>query len=439
MQKKSFLKITLLVLLLFVFTTASAAQVTIEYWTTQPEEERVVKINELIDRFEADNPEYNIELIAVQEDDIPTRLAAGMAAGRLPDLIEMGTENILGLGHEGTLDSEAAYDVVSAIGEDEFFEGALKMLNDPSGGYFAVPFYGWVQGIWYRGDLFEERGLEAPNNWETVLKAAEEFYNPREQQYGIVLGTDRDSFARQTFTPFALSNNARIFDGDGNIIFDSPEMIETLDFYSRLAEFTPPGPNGWRDARDLYLSGRVPMMIYSSYIMGDIGIGDTGYDGAHGSIVEDLVNKTNFANTMENKSQASFGQISGLAFVKNEDEEKATGVKEFAKFLLNDQTYIEFLHMAPGGMNPVLKATAEDSRYQDHEILNAWGDTSTVIAGGLNNIGQFGNQDGIVFPEMGAIANQFIIGQSIMNITERNWSAERTAEWAEQQMENAVE
>lgn len=439
MRKNTIVTATFLLLFVFIMSSTAAAQTTIEFWSTQTEEERVEAINELIDRFEDENSDYSIDLVTVQEDDIPTRLSSGMAAGKLPDIIEVGAENIMSLGKEGTLDSEIVGEVVESIGEDNFYDGSLTMLSNPDGGHFGVPFHGWVQGIWYREDLFEEKGLEAPTNWDAIIKAAEEFYNPSEQEYGIVIGTNRDSYARQTFTQYALSNNARIFDEEGDIVFNSSEMIETLDFYSRLAEFTPPGPNGWRDARDLYLSGRVPMMMYSSYIMGDIGTGDTDYEGEEGEVVENLVDKTNFANTMEKENEAVFGQITGLSFVKSDDQDKIEGAKKFVEFLMTGDNYIDFLHMAPGGMNPVLEGVADDSKYQENEVLEAWGEKAEIIASGLNNIGKFGYVEGNVFPEIGSITSQFVVGETIMNMTENGWSAERAAEWGANQMMDAIE
>lgn len=439
MRRKTLVKISLLLVLLFVFTATSFAQTTVEYWTTQTEQDRVEVINDLIARFEAQQDEYQIELVTVQENDIPTKLASGMAAGRLPQMIEVGAENILNLGAEGMLDSEAVKDVVNRIGEEDIYNGALKMLSNPDGGYFGVPFHGWVQGIWYREDLFEERGLEPPTNWENIMAAAKEFYNPEEQQYGIVIGTNKDSYARQTFTQYALSNNARIFDEEGNLVFNSPEMVETLEYYAKLAETTPPGPNGWRDARDLYLAGRVPMMMYSTYIMDDIGLQATDYAGEQGEIIEDLVGKTNFANTMKNKSEAVYGQINGLTFVKGSDEEKIEGAKAFAEFLVTGENYIDFLHMAPGGMNAVRPSVANDPKYLEHELLEVWGEKSARIASGLNSIGKFGYVGGKVFPKIGNITSQFIVGQTIMRMTERGWSAERAAEWGHNEMQDALE
>lgn len=425
----------LLMVMMLPLGVMAAGKVTIEYWTTQTEEDRMAVIKELVKDFEELNSNIKVNIVAVQENDIPTKLAAGMAAGMLPEVVEMGAENILRFGAEDMMDVEAAGQIIDQLGREDFYKGALQMVATPEGGNYAIPMHGWVQGIWYRTDLFEEKGLEPPTTWENILKAAEAFYNPKEQIYGIIIGTNKDSYARQTFTQYALSNNARVFDENGQIIFNSPEMIETLEFYTKLAEFTPPGPNGWRDARDLYLSGRVPMMMYSTYIMDDIGISRTGYEG---SIVENLVDKTALANVMINKSPAMFGQIVSLGILRGNKEKQVEAAEKFIQYMLSGDAYIKFLHMAPGGMNPVLRSIAKNPKYAENEVLKVYGEKAIDIAAGLDNIGKFGYVNGKVFPVIGKITSQFIIGQTIMKMTESGWSAEKAVKWAQKEMEKAV-
>lgn len=439
MDKKYLILVSLVLVFTLVFSFNTFAETEIEYWTTQTEEERAEVIRDIARRFEEDNQNYTVNVVTVQENDIPTKIAAGMAADKLPEVIEVGAENILNLGAEGMIDTEAVDEVIEVIGRDDLYEGAVEMLASPEEGQFGIPMHGWVQGIWYREDLFEERGLEPPTTWDNILEAAEAFNNPDEQEYGIVIGTDKDSYARQTFTQYALSNNSRIFDAEGNLVFNSPEMVETLEFYKDLAQYTPPGPEGWRDARDLYLSGRVPMMMYSTYIMDDIGLEETGYEGEKGSIVPDLVDKTAFANKITKETGASFGQIVGLTLLKGNEEDKMDGAKLFAKYLMSDQQYIDFLHTAPGGMNPTRKSIANDERYLENQVINVWGSKAADIAKSFENIGKFGYVEGKVFPKIGQITSQFIVGQTIMKMTENGWSAERAAEWGHEEMEDALE
>ena len=73
-----------------------------------------------------------------------------------------------------------------------------------SGNYYALPYHGWVQGIWYRADWFKNAGLDPPDTWENILKAAKTFYKPEQNQYGILVGTKPEAYSEQCFTHFAF-------------------------------------------------------------------------------------------------------------------------------------------------------------------------------------------------------------------------------------------
>ena len=55
------------------------------------------------------------------------------------------------------------------------FYAGLPVLPT-TGTYSAVPFDGWVQAIWYRTDLFDEDGLEAPLSWDAINAALDKLF-----------------------------------------------------------------------------------------------------------------------------------------------------------------------------------------------------------------------------------------------------------------------
>jgi multiple sugar transport system substrate-binding protein len=229
--------------------------VQIQFWTTETQSDRMKTIQLLMDTFQALNPDIAVKLVPVDENDMPSQMAAASAAGNLPGLIEGSSELMLAFGEEGILDINGATTMVEKIGKDRFYLGALKMVESPDlGNYYGLPYHGWVQGIWYRADWFKEAGLAPPNTWKNILNAARTFYKPKKNQYGILVGTKAENYAEQCFTHFALSNKAAEFNSKGELIFNSKEMLETLEYYAELAKYNPPGPQTWR-ARDYYLQG----------------------------------------------------------------------------------------------------------------------------------------------------------------------------------------
>ncbi|XVH31903.1 ABC transporter substrate-binding protein [Haloferacaceae archaeon DSL9] len=377
------------------------------FWSTQVEEDRQRVTRELIERFE-ENHEGAVELIAVEEDDLPSQISSARASDTLPALGEMPLDPMQRLGSEDVLSKDAAADVIERIGEDQFYEGALSQTAAPDGGRFGVPMHGWVQGFWYRQSKFDELGLEAPTTWDSLLAAAEALYDPDNDEYGIVVGSAETAFARQCFTPFARSNDARVFNADGDIVFDSDEMVEALEFYGRLAEYSPPGQNTWETANNTFLNEQSFLIEYSSYIMG--GVVDSDAVSA---------DDVGFTPYLERERQSSFGNLLVLTLFDTAGEEQLSVASDFAEFLMTDEEYVDYLHMAPGGMNPILRDAAEGDAYRDNETLQQWGDeTLENVSGAFETIERFGYVDGQMFPEFGEITSRFLVAEAVVRVSE---------------------
>ena len=406
--------------------TTASGEVTIQYWHTQTEEDRVKYLKEMLQAFEAENKGIHVEQVPVPEEDFPTKISAALGANKLPALIEAGNDEMLFLGTEGVSDQQAHEAIINEIGKDDFYKGALSTLKNPKeNGYYGVPISGWVQGIWYNKQLFQEKGLEPQTTWENILKAAKAFYDPGHQKYGIVIGTAKDDFTEQTFSQFALSNNAVVFGKDGSVKFDTPEMEDTLKYYKELAEFTPPGAETWRESREMYLSGRAPMVMYSTYLMGDL------------SQNAELAKNTGFA-IPEHRTKASYGVITGLTITNTVSAEEREAAMKLVKFLTKKENNIKYLHMSPGGSNPVRKSITQDPAYLDNSVLKAFGNTAKDIPAGLDNLQRFGLQDGVLYPQMGDISAQFIIGEAVNEMTEHQKNPAEVAGTAQEKMEKSV-
>ncbi|WP_306059802.1 ABC transporter substrate-binding protein [Natronococcus wangiae] len=396
------------------------------FWSTQVEEDRQQVINGLLDRFESEH-DGDLELHAIEEDDVPSQISSAQASDRLPSIAELPLDPMQTLGGEGLLSTDAAEDVIGRIGEDEFFEGALDLTTAPNGDRFAVPMHGWVQGFWYRRDRFEELGLDEPTDWDSLLEAAEALHDPDNDEYGIVVGSDETAFARQCFTPFARSNDARVFNEDGEIVFDSDGMVEALEFYGSLSEYSPPGNNVWEDANNTFMNEQSHLIEYSSYIMGDVGDSDD----------VDAEN-VGFAPFLENERQSSFGAVIALNLLDTASEDEREVAADFAEFVMTDEEYIDWLHMAPGGMNPVLREASESEAYRDNEVLQEW-DEETIenISGAFETMERFGYVDGEMFPEFSEITSRFLVAEAVRRVSDGD-DAQTVAEEQAEQMRDVV-
>ncbi|NCD04712.1 MAG: extracellular solute-binding protein [Spirochaetia bacterium] len=413
--------------------------VTIEYWTSQTQTDRQSTIQLLIDTFEVLNPDIKVKLIAVDENDLTSQMATAANAKTLPSLIEGAATTIVSFGADGLIDVEANKDVINTIGRDKFFEGALKMNESATSQAYGIPFHGWLQGLWYRADWFKDAGLEPPTTWENIEKAAKYFYNPSENTYGILVGTKAENFTEQCFTPIAQSNGASLYDKNGNLTFDTPEMKEAIKFYGDLAKYNPPGPQTWR-ARDYYLQGKMAMFFYSTYIMDDLAIQEAASSSLTSENFSDLkgsqfdpqlAQHTAMVPTIKNTESASYGTIVSLSIVDQGDSTKTEAAKKFIEYLYQPNSYVTFLHMAPGGMNPVIKGIADTDEFLDNSVLSKYGKASiSEIVDGMQNIKSFSIVDGMKIEKADQVTAQQIIPQMLYKYTQEGLDIDSAMEWA---------
>jgi len=388
-------------------TAQEAGKVKIQFWTTEVEQDRMQTQNELAREFERLNPGVKVQVVPVPEDRLNEKITSAKAAGLLPDVVRLGLEYVRGYMEDGLLDAGAATEAINELGEGTFYRGPLELVRAAAGGYAAVPIDGWVQGIWYRKDWFEEKGLAEPSTWVDIERAAAAFHSPKEFRYGIVLGTDPGQpYTQQTFEHIALSNGARLFDEEGKLKIEEGRMAEAFAFYKRLASYGPPGHNYWREARQNYLTGRAAMIFYSPYIIDDIA----GLVEDQEVAVPDLPKKTGFvaAITGRHGDTASYGQVVSLGILKGADKEPA---KEWVKFLLT-KVYARWCFMTPGGKTPVRKTISDE--WKKHEIFSYYEEgMAEMLSAGMDAMKRWGYIGSRWFPLMKDIYGMKVVPEVV--------------------------
>ncbi len=405
--------------------TSSTESIEIQFMHSMVEQERVDIIQGFIDEFQSANPNIKVEQVPVDEDSYQTKITTLGGSNALPAIIELEHNFAKVLAKNEFLDYEAISEVINAVGKDNYYEGALEALKTEDGiNYTAAPMSGWVQGIWYNKALFAEKNLEAPTTWDNILKAAQTFNDPANKKYGIAMPTGNVGFTEQAFSQFALSNNANVFTSDGGANFNTPEMKEALEFYKNLAQYTLPGSLDVPEVKDAFMSGSVPMAIYSTYILGAVHQAGNSAD-------------LGFA-LPENKDMASFGNITGLSIPSGLDEKQKAAAVEFSKFLLKDEINVKWVHMSPGGMQPVLKTVAESQEYLDNEVLKAYSAISNDITSAFSELKLFGNVDGKNFVSMGDVSAKNVVSECVYNIIVQGQDVDSSIDKAQKDIETIV-
>ncbi|WP_088043460.1 ABC transporter substrate-binding protein [Bacillus sp. EAC] len=400
-------------------------KVTIEFMHSSVEQERLAVITDLISKFEKANPNIKVKQVPVEEDAYNTKVVTLASSGKLPAVIEVGQDYAKVMDKDQLVDKDAVKNIISKVGEDKYYEGALKLLKTEDGkDYTGVPISGWVQGIWYNKKMLADKGFTEPKNWDDTLKIAKAFTDKGSKKYGIAIPTVEGGFSEQAFSQFALSNNANILNSDGKLTLDTPEMKQALNYYKELSGYTMPGSNDVTEVKDAFMNGSTPMAIYSTYILPSV------YE-------EGTTDNIGFAIPTE-KAKAVYGTVSAYTISSGLDDDQKAAAEKFLEFMVKPENNTKLVLMSPGGSQPVNKDVTESKEYKDNKVVNSFGELSTEIASAFNDVQVFGLVDNKNFLKSGDITSSGAVAKLINDITVGGKSVDAAVKEAKAKLEGVL-
>ena len=174
---KRTINILLLVLFLGVFfmgSMALAKDVVLKYWMWDPQLSD--EVNQLIAKFESQNPGVKVELTAMAPKDYWTKIRITASTKKLPDAFNMSSGYLEEWAQKGFLKDLTNY-VNKDIDPNKYFKNLFDAGKTISGTnkYYAVPFALVTTVLYFNKDMFDEAGISYPNSswtWDDFLKAA---------------------------------------------------------------------------------------------------------------------------------------------------------------------------------------------------------------------------------------------------------------------------
>lgn len=400
-------------------------EVKIQFMHMQVEQERQDAIGAMIAEFESANPGIKVEQIPTNEDDYDTKITTLGGSGQLPAVIEFSQDQAKTSVTNQFIDLEANKSVIQGKGEGAYFDGALEVIKTEDGSdYVGVPVSGWVQGIWCNTKMLKEKGFEVPKSWEEVKAIAEAFYDPSTKKYGISLPTSESAFTEQVFSQFALSNGANVFDVNGAITVNTPEMKEAVEFYRELAALSMPGSTEVADVKDAFVSQNAPMAMYSTYILG--AVKEAGF-------LQDLA-----LALPTNKDSAAYGCIIVLSIASGLEDAQKDAAQKFVSFMSEKENNEKWLLMAPGGIQPVLAEVAEDKAYSENEAIVPFAHLLDDVSTAFDNLQLFGCVEGKNFMAMGDITNTGALSKMMNQVIVQKADVDGELTKAQSQIEGLV-
>lgn len=251
----------------------AASAVEIEYWQ-YIYETRVNAMDQLIENFEAENPDIKVKQVTFPYSDYQTRIVAANMAGKGPDVMQL---------FYGWLDKFVAGNLLQPLSADvfphdqiesDFFPIVDAMQRD--GEYYGLPTAVRSLALFYNKKLFEENGLDPNAPPQTLVdlvaagKAIAKFDDAGNMlTEGMTLdmaGQDhhwwREVLVRQY-------GGVPYEDDYTKVAYDSPAGTEALTFYTDLQLKDKVGQSGFMDeGQAAFRAGKAGMTIDGTFRLG---------------------------------------------------------------------------------------------------------------------------------------------------------------------------
>ena len=217
-------------------------------------------VDPLLREFEAEHPGIRVEAEQLTWKSGLEKIQAAIASGTQPDLCELGSEWVLRFAYEGVLDDLTP--VYTELADSFMMWESARWRNR----VYGLP---WLQGsraLFYNIDLFEKAGLDParpPETWGELLEAAKRIDELPGEVSGFGLNSGERYVLYKKFMAFAWGNGGGIIDGEGRVVFDSPQNAEALEFYRKLADYSLKEK---QEVLDHYFkSGRLGMQVSGAW------------------------------------------------------------------------------------------------------------------------------------------------------------------------------
>lgn len=225
----------------------------------------MITMKELSGNFTQQNPDIELRWVTLEENILRQRVTTDVATqGGQYDVMTIGTYEVPIWGKQNWLTS------LDNLGENYDVNDLLPAIRSGlsvNNKLYAAPFYAESSMVMYRKDLMAKANLSMPKEptWQFIEQAAKAMTDKSAGTYGICL-RGKAGWGENVALITAMSNSfgARWFDENWKAQFDSPQWLETLEFYVNLMQkYGPPGSssNGFNENLALFQTGKCGMWI----------------------------------------------------------------------------------------------------------------------------------------------------------------------------------
>ena len=198
-----------------------------------------------------------------------TLLEAGASGGDMPDVFWMHSNNSQMYMKNNKLLKLDDYIAKSEKVDMSNYMPEITELYTYDGSYYAVPKDYDTIALWYNKKMFDDAGLEYPNEnwtWDDLYEAAKKLTKDDGSQYGFCMNTSND---QDTYYNMVYSMGGYIVNDDHTKSgYDDANTIKAMDYVGKLLkDCCPPATTMSETGTDvMFQSGTVAMITQGSWM-----------------------------------------------------------------------------------------------------------------------------------------------------------------------------
>ncbi len=272
MSNRFFRRLSLMLLALLMAGSAALAQTEITYWTHE-DPNRTALEDELIAKFEAENPDYKVVRVTNPSDQMGQLVLTAFAANRGPDIFNMDIPQefpYIVNARVAPVDAAAAGFADTQAIYDAYLPGVFDPVTY-GGDLYGLPLEVTNWAIYLNMNVFKSAGLDPltdyPKTWEQMMDVAEK-----------LTIRDGDIITRRAFdfrypyylnfmVPMAEQLGGKLISDDGkSAIVNDDAWLRVLEYFQQW------GPNGKNLGSPTYTAARKIFNLDND----DIGMAESG-------------------------------------------------------------------------------------------------------------------------------------------------------------------
>jgi multiple sugar transport system substrate-binding protein len=303
-------------------------------------------LEQMAQKFQEQHKNVKIEFIGIPFGDIKQQTFVMASSGNTPDIIQTFT---------ASFPTYAASDIIVPLDDlmgKEYIDDLFPSYKDDysyNGKLMGIPWAPSPYVLYWNKELFKQAGLpdRAPQTYDEMLTFAEAISKLKtesgEQIFGLGEATEKLPINGLIAIRNIYSFNGSIFDAEGKVNVNTPEVVDTLKYYQSLVKngLSPQGAK-LKDLRNLFSISRLGMYsdgYYGRKVFQNLSGKGEAFDQVWGTALIPT-NKTN--------ENISIGEAHGLVISK--DSKNPEMAAQFIKFL-TDEEMITLYHQSSDVMS----------------------------------------------------------------------------------------